>query len=153
VSDVLIYGAPEASPDMFHAIPAGIGDPFLYAERGDRRVATASVLDADKVTALGIEVYRRASLGGDPLLARAWRGRVPCSRITLRACGSGIDARDRAAQFRSAVPTSCARAGSRSTSTPRRSPRAAGARTTGPSSRGSAAQKSRGRRDGGSARG
>ena len=28
----LIYGAPDSSPDLFHAIPAGIVDPFLYAE-------------------------------------------------------------------------------------------------------------------------
>ena len=30
-------------------IPAGIVDPFTYIETGDRRAATVSVLDADKV--------------------------------------------------------------------------------------------------------
>ena len=31
---VLIHGAPDALPDLFHAIPAPIGDPFLYLEAG-----------------------------------------------------------------------------------------------------------------------
>jgi ABC-type branched-subunit amino acid transport system permease subunit len=50
--NLLIYGAPESSPDLFHAIPEGIIDPFLYAEVDGRRAATVSVLDADKVAAL-----------------------------------------------------------------------------------------------------
>ena len=36
---VLIHGAPEALPDLFHAIPVPIGDPFLYLEAGGRRAA------------------------------------------------------------------------------------------------------------------
>ena len=39
---VLIYGAPERSADLFHAIPAGISDPFLYLENDGRRAATVS---------------------------------------------------------------------------------------------------------------
>jgi Xaa-Pro aminopeptidase len=84
--DLLIYGAPDSSPDLFHAIPVGIVDPFLYVEAGDRRVATASVLDADKVRALGIEVIDRAELGDDELVAA---GAAPTERaveIALRAC-------------------------------------------------------------------
>ena len=46
---VLIYGAPEISATLFHEIPAGIGDPFLYLENDGRRAATVSVLDAAKV--------------------------------------------------------------------------------------------------------
>ena len=46
---ILFHAAPETSPDLFHVIPAGIVDPFTYVEVGDRRVATVSVLDADKV--------------------------------------------------------------------------------------------------------
>ena len=45
MADVLIYGAPEASPDLFHAIPVGIGDPFLYAEVDGRRIAIFRLLD------------------------------------------------------------------------------------------------------------
>ena len=86
MTDLLIYGAPDTSPDLFHAIPVGIIDPFLYAETGDRRVATVSVLDADKVRALGIDVIDRAALGDDALVAA---GVTPTEReleIALRAC-------------------------------------------------------------------
>ena len=36
--------APELSADLFHAIPAGIIDPFLYVENGEQRAATVSIL-------------------------------------------------------------------------------------------------------------
>src|SRR5215207_309120 len=86
MTDLLIYGAPDTSPDLFHAIPVGIIDPFLYVEAGGRRVATVSVLDADKVRALGIDVIDRAELGDDELVAA---GMTPTQReleIALRAC-------------------------------------------------------------------
>jgi Xaa-Pro aminopeptidase len=86
MSDVLIYGAPEASPDLFHAIPAGIGDPFLYAETNGRRVATVSVLDAHKVAPLGIEVIDRAELGDDQLVASGATATEREIELALRAC-------------------------------------------------------------------
>ena len=60
---VLIHAAPETSPDLFHVIPAGIVDPFTYVEIGDRRAATVSVLDEDKVAPLGIEGWARCGDG------------------------------------------------------------------------------------------
>src|SRR5688500_6755538 len=88
----LIYGAPELSADLFHVIPARIIDPFLYLEAGDRRAATVSVLDADKVRNLGIEILDPSVLGRDELLAA---GRPPHeidAEISLRACRElGID--------------------------------------------------------------
>jgi Xaa-Pro aminopeptidase len=64
----LIYGAPDGSPDLFHTIPAGIIDPFLYLEDNGRRAATVSVLDAHKVSELGIDIYDPYELGIDELL-------------------------------------------------------------------------------------
>src|SRR3954468_18607154 len=82
----LIYGAPEVNADLFHAVPLGIGDPFLYLEDGDRRVATVSVLEADKVSALGIEVLDPAQLGQDELIA-AGKDRVEIEgELCVRAC-------------------------------------------------------------------
>ena len=84
--NLLIYGAPETSADLFHSIPAGIIDPFLYAETGGRRVATVSVLDADKVRELGIEVIDPYVLGRDELLKegrKEWEIEV---ELALRAC-------------------------------------------------------------------
>ena len=83
---LLIYGAPDATPDLFHSIPAGIVDPFLYAEAGGRRVATASVLDADRVRAHGVDVIDPASLGADALLSGGASRYEVELEIALRAC-------------------------------------------------------------------
>jgi Xaa-Pro aminopeptidase len=90
---VLIYGAPELSADLFHAIPVGIIDPFLYVESGGRRVATVSVLDADKVRELGVEVIDPYTLGRDELL-EAGRGEWEIEvELALRACRTlGLEA-------------------------------------------------------------
>jgi len=89
---ILLYGAPATSPDLFHAIPAGIGDPFLYAEAGGRRTATVNVLDADKVRALGIDVLDPAVLGADELLASGMSRHEHDLEISLRACRElGLD--------------------------------------------------------------
>ena len=82
---IVIYGAPEASADMFHVIPEGIVDPFLYVEDGGRRVATVSVLDADKVEAQGIEVLDAALLGRDELLAAGLPPHEIEGELALRA--------------------------------------------------------------------
>jgi Xaa-Pro aminopeptidase len=86
MTDLLIYGAPDSSPDLFHAIPAGIIDPFLYAEVNGRRAATVSVLDADKVRALGIDVIDRAELGDDELVAAGVTATQRELELALRAC-------------------------------------------------------------------
>jgi Xaa-Pro aminopeptidase len=86
LSDLLIYGAPDSSPDLFHAIPVGIIDPFLYAEAGGRRAATVGVLDADKVGALGVDVLDPAQLGADELLASGISRHELALEISLRAC-------------------------------------------------------------------
>ena len=83
---LLIYGSPELSADLFHAVPAGIIDPFLYVETGDRRAATASVLDADKVRALGVEILDPYSLGRDELLKAGRADHEIDAEVALRAC-------------------------------------------------------------------
>jgi Xaa-Pro aminopeptidase len=86
MTDLLIYGAPDTSPDLFHAIPVGIIDPFLYAEKDGHRAATVSVLDADKVRALGIDVIDPAQLGADELLTSGVSRYELGLEIALRAC-------------------------------------------------------------------
>jgi Xaa-Pro aminopeptidase len=71
---------------MFHAIPVGIIDPFLYAEVDGRRAATVSVLDADKVAALGIDILDPATLGADDLIAQGVSRHELALEISLRAC-------------------------------------------------------------------
>ena len=85
---VLIYGSPELSADLFHSVPAGIIDPFLYVEAGGRRAATVSVLDADKVRALGVEIMDPSSLGRDELLQAGRPAHEIDAEVSLRACRS-----------------------------------------------------------------
>ncbi len=64
----------------------GITDPFLYVEDGDRRAATVSVLDADKVSELGIEVIDSSVLGIDELIAGGIDRVTLEAELCLRAC-------------------------------------------------------------------
>jgi Xaa-Pro aminopeptidase len=82
---VVIHAAPESSADLFHVIPAGIVDPFLYVETGGRRAATVSVLDADKVRPLGIEILDTEALGRDELLASGIGYEATDRELALRA--------------------------------------------------------------------
>src|ERR671920_133757 len=83
---VLIHAAPETSPDLFHVIPAGIVDPFAYVEVGDRRAATVSVLDEDKVAPLGIEIVDAYALGRDELQGQGLSRDQVDHEIALRLC-------------------------------------------------------------------
>jgi Xaa-Pro aminopeptidase len=83
---LLIYGSPEHDADLFHAVPVGIIDPFLYVEAGGRRAATVTVLDADKVRSLGIEVLDPYALGRDELLKAGLPEHAIDVELALRAC-------------------------------------------------------------------
>jgi len=83
---VVIHAAPETSTDPFPVIPAGIVDPFTYIETGDRRAATVSVLDADKVAPLGIEILDVYALGRDDLQNQGLTTDQVENELALRAC-------------------------------------------------------------------
>lgn len=86
--DVLLFGAPDADPDLFHAVPAAIVDPFLYVETGGRRVGFVGVLDADNARATGIEVVDPLTLGRDELIAQNLPPHEIEAESALRACRS-----------------------------------------------------------------
>ena len=83
---VVIYGSPEHSADLFHAVPAPILDPFLYLEKDGRRAATVTVLEADKVSALGVEVLDPSMLGIDELMEQGLDSVAIEAELCLRAC-------------------------------------------------------------------
>src|ERR671915_196535 len=83
---LLIYGAPETSPDLFHAIPTGIIDPLLYVEADGRRAATVTVLDAHKVEPHGVEVLDPYDLGADEMLSRGITRHEVDLELARRAC-------------------------------------------------------------------
>jgi Xaa-Pro aminopeptidase len=85
---LLLRAAPSASADLFHAVPLDIIDPFLYAEVDDRRFAVNSVLERDRIEALGlgIEIIDPFELGMDELLNAGvgfLEAEIECD---LRAC-------------------------------------------------------------------
>lgn len=84
--DVLLYGSPEQDFDLFHAVPAGITDAFLYAEAGGRRVAVVSILDAANARATGVEVLDPTALGRDELFAQGLSVEAIELETCLRAC-------------------------------------------------------------------
>lgn len=84
--NVLMYGAPETTPDVFHTIPQGIVDAFLYAEIDGRRVAAVHALDAPRVVEAGVEVIDRADLGAAEILRSGASRDEFEAEIALRAC-------------------------------------------------------------------
>jgi Xaa-Pro aminopeptidase len=86
VSTVLIHGSPEHSADLFHEVPIPIIDPFLYLEANGRRATTVTILEADKVSALGVEVLDPSSLGIDELLEQGLDSVGIEAELCLRAC-------------------------------------------------------------------
>jgi|tagenome__1003787_1003787.scaffolds.fasta_scaffold20963188_2 Xaa-Pro aminopeptidase len=88
MTSVLLFGAPESDADLFHAVPAGIVDPFLYVETDGRRIGFISVLDADNARAAGIEVVDPLTLGRDELVASALEPDAIELETALRACRS-----------------------------------------------------------------
>ncbi len=85
-SALLIYGSPEHSADLFHAVPAGIIDPFLYIEADGTRAATITVLDAHKVEPWGIDALDPWELGADELLSRGISRHEVELEFSRRAC-------------------------------------------------------------------
>jgi Xaa-Pro aminopeptidase len=88
VTNVLIYGDTMRSPELRHEVPVPIPDPFLYAEKGDRRVAILHSLEIPRVRqdAPGLEIIPLEQLGIDELLAQGkpyWQSEL---EIALRAC-------------------------------------------------------------------
>jgi Xaa-Pro aminopeptidase len=89
-----MFADTERSADLFRAIPIEIGDPFLYAELDDRKVAVIGVLERDRIEALGlgIEMVDPFSLGLDALLNAGVEPLAAELEVALRACRElGID--------------------------------------------------------------
>ena len=103
---------PTALPDLFHAIPAPIGDPFLYLEAGGRRAAAVGALDAGPVEALGIEVLDPYTLGLDELIEA---GATPLQRQAGVAAARVPRAGDRGGARPGRVPARPRRPAARAT--------------------------------------
>ncbi len=86
---VLIYADSFRSPDMRHAVPLGVPDPFLYAEQNGSRHVFASSMEAGRLRELGpFAVHPHEDFGIDELVASgAGSGEVD-AQLALRAVDS-----------------------------------------------------------------
>ncbi len=81
-----MYGRPDHSTDLFHEVPLLILDPFLYLETDGRRACTVTILEAERIAALGIEVLDPQKLGIDDLIAAGLDRVAIDAELSLRAC-------------------------------------------------------------------
>lgn len=71
MTDVLIFGDTERSPELRHEVPVSIGDPLIYAEAGGVRHAIVSSLELARVQGLdGLDVHVFEEFGYEELIAR-----------------------------------------------------------------------------------
>ena len=86
---VLIYADSFRSADMRHAVPLGVPDPFLYAERNGSRHVFASSMEAGRLRELGLfDVHVHEELGADELIRSGIERRELAAQLALRAAGS-----------------------------------------------------------------
>lgn len=86
--DVLIYGDTVRSPELRHEVPMVIGDPFLYLEKGDRRVVAMHSLEIPRVReeVPQVEIVPTDSLGVDELVGRGLGWAAVELEVARRAC-------------------------------------------------------------------
>ena len=85
--DVLIYGDTMRSPELRHEVPVPIPDPFLYAEKGDRRIAIIHSLEIPRVRedAPGLEILPLEDIGSDELFTQGLQGWEVMLELAVRA--------------------------------------------------------------------
>src|SRR5438128_4519030 len=76
------------SPELRHEVPVPIPDPFLYAEKGDRRIAILHSLEIPRVRedAPSLEIIPLEELGSDELFTQGLQGWEVMLERAVRAC-------------------------------------------------------------------
>ena len=71
MTDLLIVGDTERCMELRHELPLRIGDPFLYAEIGERRVAVVWSIEGDRIAAIdpSVEIVPSETISVDDLIA------------------------------------------------------------------------------------
>lgn len=70
MTDVLILDDTERGPELRHEVPVSIGDPFLYAETGGRRIAIVWSIEGDRIAVVEptIEIVPAETFPSDELI-------------------------------------------------------------------------------------
>ena len=71
MTDVLIVGDTERCFELRHELPLRIGDPFVYAEIGDRRIAVVWSIEGDRIAVVDprVEIVPVETISIDDLIA------------------------------------------------------------------------------------
>ena len=85
---ILIHADSIRSPDMRHAVPVAVPDPFLYIEQNGTRAAVVTAFEVPRIAAAdpGIETIPPERLGIDELLAGGAPAAEALLEIYARAC-------------------------------------------------------------------
>jgi Xaa-Pro aminopeptidase len=88
MADILIYGDTLRSPELRHEVHVPIPDPFLYAEKGDRRVVILHSLEIPRVRAdqPELEIVAIEQLGSDELYSQRLNWWEISLELAIRAC-------------------------------------------------------------------
>jgi Xaa-Pro aminopeptidase len=88
MSAVLVHADSIRSPDMRHAVPVAVPDPFLYVETNGTRAAVVTAFEVPRIAAAdpGIETIPPEALGLDELLAAGASAEAAQLEIYARAC-------------------------------------------------------------------
>jgi len=68
--DLLIFGDTERCSELRHELPLHVGDPFLYAEVGGRRVAVVWSIEGDRISVVepSVEIVPSETISVDDLI-------------------------------------------------------------------------------------
>jgi Xaa-Pro aminopeptidase len=88
MTDILIYGDSIRSPELRHEVHVPIPDPFLYVEKGDRRIVVLHSLEIPRVRQdqPELEIIPLEQLGSDELYSQGLRAWEVSLELALRAC-------------------------------------------------------------------
>ncbi len=90
MTDVLILGDTERSPELRHEVPVEIGDPLIYAEAGGQRHAIVSSLELSRVEALAgdLQVHTFEEYGYEELVAGGATGQTLWPALAVNVAGA-----------------------------------------------------------------
>ncbi len=93
MADVLIFADSVVSPEMRHAVPILIPDPFLYVEKDGKRFTVSTAFEVARIAELGIEARPWEDFGYDELIAQGLpREEIVWLHVNLDVCRElGVD--------------------------------------------------------------
>jgi Xaa-Pro aminopeptidase len=88
MTDIIVYGDSIRSPELRHEVRVPIPDPFLYFEKGDRRIVVLHSLEIPRVrqNQPELEIIPPEQLGLDELYSQGLRAWEVSLELALRAC-------------------------------------------------------------------